>query len=163
VRSLTGAKTRPYHRKEPTYRADEPAMPDHVANDPIASLRWRQIADRLLASRVLTEAHGEMLSLLCSTLADLERCRAEFAAGGYRQMLTEVYMTPAGEMAERTKANPLVSRIEKLSYQAARFLGEFGLTPMTAAKVAARDASNAEAINPFAAFLEDDVASKDAH
>jgi len=151
IRSLTGAKQRPHHVEEAKYAAGMPERPAFIAADLLASAKWDVLAERISKSGVLTEAHGEMLALLCATWADLERARAEFAAGGYRQMLTEVYMTPAGEMAERTKANPLVSRIEKLAYQVARFLGEFGLTPMTSAKVKAKEAT--EAADPFAEFL----------
>jgi P27 family predicted phage terminase small subunit len=144
--------TRKHHQNEARYQVGVPTAPAFVEADPIAAEKWRVLAGRLGGAGVLTEAHGEMLALLCTSWADLERARAEFAAGGYRHLLTEVYMTPAGEMAERLKANPLVGRIEKLAYQVARFLGEFGLTPMTSAKIKATQAT-AETVDPFAEFM----------
>jgi P27 family predicted phage terminase small subunit len=152
MRALTGTPTRERHRDEPRYAAGTPEMPAFVASDAAAAAKWQVLAERISGVGVLTEAHGEMLALLCTAWADLERARAEFAAGGYRHLLTEVYMTPAGEMAERSKANPLVGRIEKLNYQVARFLSEFGLTPMTSAKVKTTTPKTDEP-DPFAEFL----------
>lgn len=100
---------------------------------------------------MLTEAHGEMLALLCATWADLERARQQFADMGYRQLIVEQRMTATGEMVETVKPNPLIVRIEKQAYQVARFLGEFGLTPMTAAKVSSEKAKDGD--DPFAEFL----------
>lgn len=155
VRALKGSKTRPHHRGEPHYAAGIPSKPDFIAADALASARWDGLAPRLAQSGVLTEAHGEMLALLCAAWADLERARQQFADMGYRQLIVEQRMTATGEMVETVKPNPLIVRIEKLAYQVARFLGEFGLTPMTAAKVSAQQA--VEGDDPFAAFLGGDV------
>lgn len=155
VRALKGSKTRPHHRGEPHYAAGIPTKPDFIAADALASARWDGLAPRLAQSGVLTEAHGEMLALLCAAWADLERARQQFADMGYRQLIVEQRMTATGEMVETVKPNPLIVRIEKLAYQVARFLGEFGLTPMTAAKVSAQQA--VEGDDPFAAFLGGDV------
>lgn len=152
LRSLTGARTRPHHRGEPDYEAVAPAMPEHVAADPLAAERWAVLVDRLSRVRVLTEAHGEMLALLCAAWADLIRAREELARMEYAQFIVEHRMTATGEEILTRKINPLFSRIEKLSYQVARFLGEFGLTPMTAAKVAARSAAEAD-VDPFDALV----------
>ncbi len=155
VRALKGSKTRPHHRGEPHYAAGIPSKPDFIAADALASARWDGLAPRLAQSGVLTEAHGEMLALLCAAWADLERARQQFADMGYRQLIVEQRMTATGEMVETVKPNPLIVRIEKLAYQVARFLGEFGLTPMTAAKVSAQQAVDGD--DPFAAFLGGDV------
>ncbi len=154
LRALTGAPTRARHKREPTYPRKMPIKPPFIAADPIASGRWDTIAPRIAAAGVLTEAHGEMLALLCSTWADLERAREQFAEMGYRQVVLEERMTATGETIQTVKPNPLVIRIEKQAYQVARFLGEFGLTPMTAAKVSAEKA--VEGVDPFAEFLTGD-------
>ena len=153
VRMLKGSKTRAHHRGEPEYLKAIPAMPSFIAIDPVASTRWQSLAPRIAQAGVLTEAHGEMLSLLCSSWADLERAREQFAQMGYQQLVVDEVMTN-GERRRKVKANPLIIRIEKLAYQVARFLGEFGLTPMTSAKVSGERA--VEGIDPFAEFLEDD-------
>jgi P27 family predicted phage terminase small subunit len=138
IRELTGARTRPHHRGEPEYAVGEPSMPAHIEADAIAAEKWRTMAPRLVGVKVLTEAHGEMLALLCSSWADLVRAREELAVMNYTQFISEHRMTATGEEIVTKKLNPLFARIEKLSYQIARFLGEFGLTPMTSTKVAAK-------------------------
>jgi len=125
-------------------------MPGFVEADPLACQRWQSLAPRIAQAGVLTEAHGEMLALLCSTWADLERARAQFAEQGYRTVVLDERMTATGEMIQTMRPNPLVIRIEKLAYQVARFLGEFGLTPMTSAKVVSKQAT--EEHDPFAEF-----------
>jgi P27 family predicted phage terminase small subunit len=129
-------------------------MPAFIEVDPLAASRWRTLAPRIAQAGVLTEAHGEMLALLCSTWADLERAREQFAAMGYQQLVVDETVGPNGERRRKVKPNPLVVRIEKQAYQVARFLGEFGLTPMTSAKVNAEKA--VEGVDPFAEFLSSD-------
>lgn len=136
IRELEGSRTREHHRAEPTYEAGIPEMPSMIADDPVARAKWDQLSARLSASGVLNEAHGEMLTILCATWADLERAREQFRAMHYQALLVET----VGDK-RRVRNNPLVARIEKLAYQVARFLGEFGLTPMSQAKVAADGAA----------------------
>lgn len=157
IRTVTGARTRERHKGEVTYASGAPEMPPSVAADELAAARWRVLAARLGGVGVLTEAHGEMLALLCTTWADLERAREQFREMGHRQLVVEERMTATGEMVQTVKVNPIASRIEKLAYQVARFLGEFGLTPMTSAKVSATRATEGD--DPFAQFLAggDDV------
>lgn len=150
IRALKGAKTRPHHRSEAQFQQGIPAMPAFVKADQVAAERWQSLAPRIAQAGVLTEAHGEMLGLLCSTWADLCRAREQFADQGYKTVVFDARMTATGEMIETMRPNPLVIRIEKLAYQVARFLGEFGLTPMTSAKVAAKQAT--EEHDPFAEF-----------
>lgn len=152
IRSLKGSRTRPHHRTEATFSAGVPSMPSFVAVDPLAAQRWQILAPRIAQAGVLTEAHGEMLALLCSSWADLERARDQFAGMNYQQLVVDEVTGPSGERRRKVKANPLILRIEKLAYQVARFLGEFGLTPMTSAKVSAKQATEQEH-DPFAEFL----------
>lgn len=131
-----------------------PAMPDFIAVDPLASRRWHIIAPRIADAGVLSEAHGEMLALLCAAWADLERAREQFAAMGYQQLVVDESVLPSGERRRKVKPNPLIVRIEKQAYQVARFLGEFGLTPMTSAKVAAKEAVMSD---PFDDLLDEPI------
>lgn len=154
IRALKGARTRQHHKSEPAYEVGLPDCPPFVANDPLAASKWNTIGPRVAAAGVLTEAHGEILALLCSTWADLERAREEFAAMGYKQLIVEERMTATGEAIMTAKVNPIIGRIEKAATLVAKFLGEFGLTPMTAGKVAAKEA--AAEVDPFEKFLADD-------
>jgi len=150
LRELQGSRTRPHHAEEPDYSTDAPlVIPEMVEKDPLALLKWARLVTLMSRSGVLTEAHAEMLGLLCLAWADLERSREQYRAMGHLSVIVET-----GGDRPRIRHNPLVSRIEKLSYQCARYLGEFGLTPMTSAKVAVEKAL--EETDPFAEFLQDD-------
>lgn len=128
-------------------------MPAFIQADPIASARWQSLAPRIAEAGVLSECHGDMLALLCSAWADLVRAREQFAQMGYQQLTVDERILPSGERIRKVRANPLILRIEKQAYQVARFLGEFGLTPMTSAKVSAEQAVTGPD-DPFAKFLE---------
>lgn len=155
VRALKGAKTRSYHRHEPAYDAVMPPTPSFVSADPRAVEKWNVLGARLSATRVLTEADGEMLALLCTSWADLERLREQYAAMNYQSLVVDEIIAPNGERRRKVKANPLIALIRENSVRVSRFLGEFGLTPMTRAKVSASPTSNTD--DPFAKFLTDDT------
>lgn len=154
IRALQGSRTREHHRHEPEFTTGIPEMPAFIASDPLAAERWAALSFRLSQAGVLTEAHGEILALLCSSWADLERSREQFAAMGYKQLVVDETVLPNGERRRKLKPNPLIMRIEKQAYQVARFLGEFGLTPMTSAKVAAKEAIESD---PFDDLLDEPV------
>lgn len=153
IRALKGSRERPWHAEEAQHDRAMPACPSFVEADDLAYAKWMTLGEKLLALGVLHSGHGEILSSLCSTWADLERARGEFAECGRRQVIREEYMTPAGEMAMKVKVNPLVTRIDKLTSTLRVLLGEFGLTPMTAAKVRATAPAEGDA-DPFAALLK---------
>jgi hypothetical protein len=149
---MRGSRTRERHKGEASYPVGLPEAPAFIEADALARQKWLEIGARLVSVKVLTTAHGEMLALLCSAWADLDRARVEFAEGGYRQVVPETRITASGHKVTTVKANPLVLRIEKLSYQVARYLGEFGLTPMTATKAKA-NGGGAGAGDPWAEFF----------
>ena len=151
IRKIIGARRGA--NTEPKYAAALPEMPELVKVDAIASEKWRVLSARIAAAQVLTEAHGEMLALLCLAWADLDRARVEFAEAGHKQMVCDETVNARGDVQRKYKINPIASRIEHQAAQVARFLGEFGLTPMTAGKVAAKPTAD---VDPFAQFLEDD-------
>lgn len=151
IRKIVGARRGA--NTEPKYSASLPEMPQLVSVDPIASDKWRVLSARIAAAQVLTEAHGEMLALLCLAWADLDRARVEFAEAGHKQMVCDETINARGDVQRKYKINPIASRIEHQAAQVARFLGEFGLTPMTSGKVVAKVAVD---VDPFAQFLDDD-------
>ncbi len=151
IRKIIGARRNA--KTEAKYASALPVMPELVKVDPIASEKWRVLSDRIAAAQVLTEAHGEMLALLCLAWADLDRARVEFAAAGHKQMVCDETVNARGDVQRKYKINPIASRIEHQAAQVARFLGEFGLTPMTSSKVVAKVAVD---VDPFAQFLDDD-------
>ncbi len=154
VRALKGSKTRSYHRHEPAYEPVMPVMPLFVSADPRAVEKWTVLGKRLSATRVLTEADGEMLALLCTSWADLERLRDQYAAMNYQSLVVDEVVAANGERRRKVKANPLIALIRETSLRVSRFLGEFGLTPMTRAKVGA--SPSGESDDPFAKFLTDE-------
>lgn len=151
VRKIIGMRKR--EALDPQYPQTLPAMPELVSADPIATAKWLVLSARIAAAQVLTEAHGEMLALLCLAWADLDRARTEFRDAGNKQMVCDETINGRGDVSKKYKINPIASRIEHQAAQVARFLGEFGLTPMTAGKVAAKPSAD---VDPFAQFLEDD-------
>ena len=152
IRALKGAKTRSYHKDEPHYDIVTLEIPALIANDSIAVSKWKILSERLSKSRVLTEADGEMLALLCMAWGDLERMREQYAAMNYQPLIVEDMPSNNGQ---RIRPNPLVALIKETSFRVSRFLGEFGLTPMTRAKIGS--SSNVQDHeDPFARFLIDD-------
>ena len=152
LRELTGARTRARHKDQHwSHAVGLPDVPEMVSTDPLALERWNILAPRIAAVKVLTEAHGEMLGVLCITWADLVRALREFAAMGYRMLITDVRVNRDGQESHVTKANPLLGKMERLNVLVAKFLGEFGLTPMSAAKVGTAEVA---ADDPFDEFLK---------
>lgn len=107
-----------------------------IADDPLALAHWTRVAEQLKTLRILTPAHRDMLAVLATTLADLERARAAWKAQAYAETITVIRRdVRAGTTTERTVENPLTRRTERLAMQARTCLGEFGLTPVTGPKV----------------------------
>ena len=122
---------------EPTFGA--PGVPDppaHLADDPEALAAYASFGVRLVAARVLTPAHGELLAMLAEAWADYVRKRVEFAAEGRKSVVVQSWTDGTGIMRERRTENPLVRQMRQQLDQVARIAGEFGLTPATASKVA---------------------------
>lgn len=136
LRALHGSRTRPHHRDAPTYARQCPSKPEIVEADPLASSKWDDLSARLFAAGVIDTSHGEILAVLCLAWADLDRARQEFKAMNYQMVLGATVGEDGEVRGAYAKANPIVGRIEKLAFQVARFLAEFGLTPISAAKVA---------------------------
>jgi len=97
------------------------AVPPPWMTAPGAVAEWDRMAPRLLKLGLLTEVDGEALALLCGHLAD------------------------AGE--QMRMARPVDPR---LTSEIRQFLGQFGLTPASRAKVTS--ANPKEDVDPFAAW-----------
>ncbi len=154
IRAMKGSKTRSYHRDEPKYSSAIIEIPSIIATDAIAVSKWNILNVRLSQSKVLTEADVEMLALLCMAWSDLERMREQYAAMNYQPLVVDEIRADNGETRQRIKPNPLIALIRDASLRVSRFLGEFGLTPMTRAKVGASSSSEPE--DAFAKFLTGD-------
>jgi P27 family predicted phage terminase small subunit len=127
-------------------------MPGFIAADPVASKKWERVVAVVGGAGILNETHGEMLAVLCSSWADLERAREQFAGMNYQQLVVDEQVLANGQRLRRVRPNPLILRIERNAAQVARYLGEFGLTPMTSAKVAA-SLANPGQVDPFDEYL----------
>jgi len=147
---LQGSRVRAKHRAAPTYAADAPTMPAHLERDDLAKATWDVLVARLLPTGVLTVAHGEALAVLCETWADYLRCRDQFETMGRTMVVVEKHKVADGSVQRRVKENPLIRRSEKLATLLQRYLGEFGLTPMTQSKV---QGDKREAVDPTEVFL----------
>jgi len=132
---LQGSRVRAKHKAAPTYRAEAPPMPAHLERDEVAKAKWDLLVERLLPTGVLTIAHGEALAVLCETWADYLRCRDQFEKMHRTMVVIEERKLPDGTIQRRVRENPLVRRSERLAMLLQRYLGEFGLTPMTQSKV----------------------------
>jgi P27 family predicted phage terminase small subunit len=130
LRVLHGSKNRAQHRREPTYQLGEPPRPAHLAADPLALATWDVLVARLTTVGVLMVSHGEALTVLAEAWADYVRCREQLARTGWQIVVTDESGLP--------KEHPLIRRSERLGLFLQRYLGEFGLTPVTGGRVAAR-------------------------
>lgn len=135
TKQLRGSRVR-NAAKEPNYGAPGlPAVPPHLEDDPEALEAYHAFGARLVAARVLTPAHGELLAMLAEAWADYVRKRREFAAEGRKSVVVQSWTDGTGVTRERRTENPLVRQMRQQLDQVARIAGEFGLTPATASKV----------------------------
>ena len=119
--------------------ATPPPPPAHLS--PAAAEHWQGLAAVCCERGTLTAGDLPALGLLCETLADVGMARATIAAEG----LT----TPTG--ADGVKPHPAVRILEAARRDAARTLGDFGLTPR--ARAAVDPAPEAGSDDPAARFF----------
>lgn len=113
-----------------------PEPPETVANDPVALRYWQRYADMLDAIKVLGQEHGEALATLACVSAEYERAREDYAETGYKSFV----IVKGADGRERFVETPFQKRLEKLAALKVKLLGEFGLTPTMATKVARQQA-----------------------
>jgi len=152
LKLLQGSRVR-NREQEPQYEPGIPDCPARLQEDPEAKSHWDLLSSRLQASGVLTKGHGEALAMLAEALADYGRARAQLKAMRFQQLIVEEKYDPTGAklLYRRVKENPLIRRSERLAVLCSRLLGEFGLTPITQAKI--NSAKPPTETDPFEVFL----------
>jgi phage terminase small subunit len=150
TKTLRGSRVRTPVASEPTFGAPGvPVPPPHLVDDAEALAAYASFGARLVAARVLTPAHGELLAMLAEAWADYVRKRQEFAAEGRKSIVIQSWTDAEGVTRERRIENPLVRQMRQQLDQVARIAGEFGLTPATASKVQRIDAAAADPDEAF--------------
>ncbi len=105
-------------RRDPTARLTEPPVPPPQLSERAAA-EWRRLAPVAVALRTLPEADLRGFELLVQTLATEAEARAVIEAEGYAVPTSGNGLKPC----------PEVAAMERARVQAARLLGDFGLTP----------------------------------
>jgi len=109
----------------------EPVCPEVIQADAIALRYWQAYAAHLMPLGILQPEHAEALATLACVSADYERARQQFAQTAFRAFVT---VKKGDDM--RVIETPILRRLEHLAQLKTRLLGEFGLTPVMATKVA---------------------------
>lgn len=130
LRVLEGGRAR--HSAATLEGAPDP--PEMVASDPLALIYWTRYVDTLSALGLLGREHAEALATLSCVSADYERARKQFADTQHRAFVTQ----RVGNGVTRVVETPILRRLESLAALKSRLLGDFGLTPVMAAKVGKR-------------------------
>lgn len=114
-------------KDEPEYQKGLPPCPDHLSDK--ARSAWNHIGPMLEKAGLLTHGDGFALEGLCEAYADLRDARAAIRARGGLTYVTE---SAGGEMVRPFPEITMISDADK-RYRA--WLGEFGLTPSSRARV----------------------------
>ena len=126
---------------EPQPERSRPSAPGHMSDR--GREAWGYVVGLLDRMGVLTEADALAVELLCEARADWLAARGEIeAAGGV------TYVTDAGLV----KAHPAVAMRNDAARRMQSLLAEFGMTPSSRSKVAARG-EDGEAADPAARFF----------
>jgi phage terminase small subunit len=149
LKLLQGSRVRGRQR-EPRYTPGVPDIPPTVAADPLAAEAWASLATRLRQSGVLMTAHGEALATLAHTVADFTRVREQLQRMNFQPFIKEEVRLKSGDVRTRARENPLIRRSQHLALLVSRLLAEFGLTPVSQAKVTGEAPSTPD---PFEVFL----------
>jgi phage terminase small subunit len=133
LRVLQGGRARGLAKPKTLQGRPEPLKT--VAADEVALGHWHRYADILERLDLLGQEHADLLATLAHVTAQEERALEDYAAAGYKLFVAE-------KVGEHTRyvETPFVARIEKLGAQKVKLLGEFGLTPTMATKVARQHA-----------------------
>jgi P27 family predicted phage terminase small subunit len=116
------------NRREPKPIVQLPPCPAHLKD--VARQAWRQIGQRLTTLRVVTEADGPALELLCLAYQEYRRAIGVVERRGP----TYATRTPTGMIVRR---RPEVAIASDAWRRVKAMLVEFGLTPAARSRVAA--------------------------
>jgi P27 family predicted phage terminase small subunit len=128
ILQLRGSWRGKLNRDEPQPEPVAPEKPGWI--DGYASEAWDYLVPVLERMRVLTEADGKALTMLCITWSRWRQCEEFVAEHG------EVY--PIKDREGKTKELrrfPQAVAAETLGRALNRYLGEFGLTPATRSRI----------------------------
>ena len=111
---------RPISTREPQPPRRRPKMPKAVKDDPRAALEWRRLIALLERMRVLTEADGKAIELLC---------RQESVRQQASESIAKVGLLTKHPETGHIHANPLLRIENEATDRVIRMLREFGQTP----------------------------------
>ena len=120
---------------EPKPAGREPKIPKYL--DAKGRKHWRELAPILSSMRVLTEADGQALGLLCQKMADHEDLVENLRKTGW------LVKNPSGAV----HPNPLAAQTAQTSREILLLLREFGLTPSARTRVHASEQKRADALD----------------
>jgi P27 family predicted phage terminase small subunit len=122
---------RTFRENEPTPLAGEPTMPKHL--DKEARREWRRLVPLLLSMRVLSEADGVALGILCSAYSTMIRAQMMLITTSKGTQSPLLIKTPSGYIM----TSPLLSLINSQSEIVSKQLQQFGMTPSSRTRIAA--------------------------
>jgi P27 family predicted phage terminase small subunit len=115
---------RPLNHDEPTLDVQAPARPEFLSE--AAETEWDRIVPILLQMRLLTEADGIALAMLCQSYADYLKANDDLRRTGL------VMRTKTGYVTQ----NPLIAIARGYQEMYCKLMLEFGLTPSSRVSVA---------------------------
>jgi hypothetical protein len=107
-----------------------PDPPAELLQDELALSFWRSLGATLEALDVMAHEYTSALATLAAVSADYIRTREQFKRINFQGFYTE----KRGERTVVVEA-PILRRLNELALLRVRLLGEFGLSPVMAAKV----------------------------
>jgi P27 family predicted phage terminase small subunit len=135
--------------------ADEPRPKGPIGDPPgplddvEAELAWDRLVDQLGAMGVATSADSDLVYLYAITYARWVNARRDLDDEG---------LTVGGQFG--TKANPLISIVDRAQSQLVKILGQLGMTPASRSSL---KASPHEEDDPLLAFIAAKSKSKSPH
>lgn len=132
---------RPLNPDEPKPNAKEPEKPAALTEE--AAAYWDNLVPILLGMRVLTEADGIALGMICSDLAECDEIAAAIAKTG---------KLIKNDLSGAIKVNPLCGLEAELKRRISAGLSNFGMNPVARTKVQTTSAS--EPTSPWAALRQ---------
>ncbi len=125
-------------RPEPSAPSGEPPMPTRLLVEPLAVAKWKELVPLLLGIGTLTTGDGEALALLCEVHAAAQQALLELRASG-----------PVLHTDTALKANPAGPLFRSLAALQQSLMAEFGLTPSSRVRLAAKEATAKDDLAEF--------------
>lgn len=136
--------------KAPDPKPGIPRVP--VWLDEVSKRHWKRLAPQLHKLGVLTVADGDMLALLCSAAAEIERYSAILAEQGESQV-AQIMNKQGDVVGTRIFAHPLLTARADAWRRMMAGLQQFGITPATRSKVSRTDGGKKGPVNALEALL----------